>query len=154
MGPARRDTTSDGATRLGRTAVAVGILLLIALVHAFRVGSYLRGSLFRLYCSYFSDIVVPFGGYFLLCLSDSRHRFLRDWRVKAVLVFAVASFAEVVQAFGMPLLGRTFDPLDFVMFGAGVLLAAGLDRLLLDRLLPSWSAGRGDASDATRESSH
>jgi hypothetical protein len=60
--------------------------------------------------------------------------FLRDWRVKAVLVFGAASAAEVLQAFGVPLLGRTFDPLDFVMFGVGVLLAALVDRLLLDRL--------------------
>jgi hypothetical protein len=125
-------------------------MLLIALVHLFRVGSYLRGSLFTLYYSYFSDIVVPFGMYFLLCLNDARVPFLRDWRVKALLVFGIASSTEVMQAFGVPLLGGTFDPLDFVMFGGGVLLAALVDRFLFDRLLPLSSPKTGDPSDATR----
>ena len=149
MGP---NTDSDSAPSKGRTAVVVGILILIALVHAFRVGSYLRGSLFRLYYSYFSDLIVPFGGYFLLCLNDGRFRFLRDWRAKAGLVFAVASFAELMQAFGVPMLGQTFDPLDFVMYGVGVLLAAAVDRLLLQRLFPDWSAETGDSSSTTGES--
>jgi len=132
--------------------VVVGIMLLIALVHFFRVGTYLRGTLFTLYYSYFSDTVVPFGMYFLLFLVDVRVRFLRDWRVKATLVFGVASSTEVMQAFGVPLPGRTFDPLDFVMFGGGVLLAALTDRFLFDRLLPCWSPKTGDSSDVIRSS--
>ena len=87
---------------LCRTALVVSIMLVIALVHLFRVGTYLQGSLFTLYYSYFSDIVIPFGMYFLLCLEDVYIRFLRDWRVKALLVFGVASSTEVMQAFGIP----------------------------------------------------
>ncbi len=94
-----------------------------------------------LYYSYFSDAIIPFGMYFLLCLEDTWVRFLRDWRLKALLVFGVASFTEVLQAFGVPLLGRTFDPLDFAMFAGGVLLAVLADRFLLVRLLPGWSPG-------------
>lgn len=150
MDRARPNASSDNTTARGRTAVIVSILLLIALVHLFRVGTYLRGSLFTLYYSYFSDIAVPFGMYFLICLNDMRVRFLRDWRVKAMLVFGVASSTEVLQAFGVPLLGRTFDPLDFVMFGGGVLLAALVDRFLFDRLFPRWSPKTGAPSDATR----
>lgn len=41
------------------------------------------------------------------------------------------STAEVLQGLGVPVLGRTFDPLDFVMYGAGVLAAVLLDRLVL-----------------------
>ena len=108
-------------------ALVFSIMLVIALVHLFRVGTYLQGSLFTLYYSYFSDIVIPFGMYFLLCLEDVYFRFLKDWRVKAMLVFGVASSREVMQAFGIPLLGQTFDPLDFVMFAGGVLLAALVD---------------------------
>ena len=144
----------------------VVVQLLVALVHVVRPGSYLHGTLYVLYYSYFSDVAIPFGMYFLMCLVDARvdgaHqdfppglgrvdpagqlgyrfvRFLRDWRPKALLVFGVASFTEVLQAFGVPLLGRTFDPLDFVMFAGGVLLAAFADRFLLRRLVPSWSRG-------------
>lgn len=117
----------------------VGILLLIALPHILRAGTWLRGSLFTLYYSYFSDLAIPFGVYFLLCLNDGRVRFLRDWRVKAALVFGAASSAEVMQAFGIPLLGQTFDPLDFVMFGGGVVLAVLVDRCLFVRIFPWWS---------------
>jgi len=44
----------------------------------------------------------PIGMYFLLCLEDGYVRFLRDWRVKALLVFGVASSTEVMQACGIP----------------------------------------------------
>ena len=95
--------------------------------------------MFTLYYSYFSDIIVPFGIYFLLCLNEMYTSFLRDWRVKAMLVFSFASATELLQAFGVPLLGETFDPFDFVMFGGGVLLAAFVDRCVLGRFFPHWS---------------
>ena len=135
---------------LCRTALVFSIMLVIALVHLFRVGTYLQGSLFTLYYSYFSDIVIPFGMYFLLCLEDVYIRFLKDWRVKAMLVFGVASSTEVMQAFGIPLLGQTFDPLDFVMFAGGVLLAALVDRFLFDRLFSFWTPKTGVPSVAAR----
>jgi hypothetical protein len=141
--------SSDGMAK-GRTVVAVSILLLIALIHLFRAGSYLHGSLYALYYSYFSDIVVPFGIYFLLDLDNVRVRYLEDWRVRAILVFAVASSTELLQALGVPLLGQTFDPLDFVMFGAGVLLAAFADKSLFARLLACWSPTTEYPSDVSR----
>jgi hypothetical protein len=139
--------------------VAIGVQLLISLIHTFRLGTYLRGRLYVLYYSYFSDIIIPFGMYFLMCFVEERVRaiplsdapavvrrkastalaFLGDWRFKALLVFGVASFTEVLQAFGVPLLGRTFDPLDFAMFAGGVLLAVLADKFLLERLLPRRS---------------
>jgi hypothetical protein len=136
-------TYSGNRTTKVRTAVAVSVQLLIALVHVFRLGTYLRGRLYVLYYGYFSDLVIPFGMYFLLCLEDTWVRPLRDWRLKALLVFGVASFTEVLQGFGVPLLGNTFDPLDFAMFAGGVLLAVLADRVLLRRLLPGWSPGKG-----------
>ena len=132
---------SGNTTARGRTAVAVGVMLLIASDQVFRPGSHLRGTLRVLYYSYFLDVVLPFGMYLLMWQAEARVRFLRDWRLKALLVFGVASFTEVLQAFGVPLLGRTFDPLDFAMFAGGVLLAVLADRFLLVRLLPGWSPG-------------
>jgi len=161
------NSLSDKTIARGRTAVAVGIMLLIALIHVFSPGTYLRGRLRVLYYSYFTDIVLPFGLYFLLCPTEEHFRailrsdapeavkrktstaltFLGNWRWKAVSVFSIASFIEVLQAFGVPLFGRTFDPLDFAMYAAGVLLAVLADQLLLERLLPRWSPGKG--RDAT-----
>jgi hypothetical protein len=56
--------------------------------------------------------------------------FLGDWRAKALVILAAASGAEVLQGFGVPMLGHTFDPLDFVMYGIGVLVAVLVDRVL------------------------
>lgn len=134
--------SGEGASRT-RTFVVVGILAGIALAHALRVGTYLRGHLFTLYYGYFSDIVVPFGMYFLLSLKGERASPFGDWRRRAALVFGIASATEVMQAFGVPLLGRTFDVFDFVMFGAGVALAVVVDRRILVRLTrrPRTTAG-------------
>jgi hypothetical protein len=127
-------------TTRGRTAVIAGVMLLIVLAYVFRLGTNARGRLFVLYYSYFADVTLPFYMYFLFCLVDTRVRFLLDWRLKAVLVFGVASFVEVLQALGVPLLGRTFDPLDFAMYAGGTLLAVLADRLFLERLRPRLPA--------------
>ena len=126
------------ATR-GRYAVAIGVMLVIAAAHAFRLGKYLSGSWFRYYYSFFSDIVLPFGVYFLLCLNDARVPLLRSWAVKCALVFGIAAAAEVCQAFGIPMLGTTFDPLDFVMYAVGVTTAAVIERQLLSRFFGFWT---------------
>ncbi len=140
---------SHHAGIIGRKAVVVALMLIIALIHGFRVGTYLDGKLFTLYYSYFSDIIIPFGMYFLVRLNDVSFPFLRDWRVTALLVFAVASLTEVMQAFGVPLLGLTFDPLDIVMFALGTLVAAFVDRILFKRVFPFWSPEMTATSDVT-----
>lgn len=113
-----------------RLAVAVLVVVGVAAIHALRVGSYLRGTAYQLYYSYASDILIPFAMYFVLCLNERHVGVLADWRVKALVVLAAASGAEVLQGLGVPILGRTFDPLDFVMFGIGVLVAVTVDWVL------------------------
>ena len=130
---------TDSTTVIGRSAVVITVMLFIALIHVFRVGTYLEDPLFSLYYSYFSDIIIPFGMYFLLCLNDVTLPFLKDWWVKALIVFTVAAITEIMQAFGIPLLGQTFDMLDIVMFAVGVLSAAFVDRIIFDRIFPFWS---------------
>lgn len=131
---------NDAGRALARkTTVVVLVMLVIAAIHALRLGTYLDDPLFTFYYSYFSDIVVPFGMYFLLCLSGTQMAFLADWRTRALIVFSVSSLTEVLQAFGVPLLGQTFDPLDFVMFAVGTLLAVVVDRFVFSRLFPFWS---------------
>ena len=137
----RNSIARDSQTRflLPKAAVVVTISVGIALIHVFRIGRYLTDNLFTLYYSYFSDIVVPFGMYFLLCMNDLTLRFLKDWKVKAFIVFGIATITEILQAFGVPLLGVTFDPLDILMFAIGVGLAVVLDVLVFSRRLPFWS---------------
>lgn len=120
--------------------VAIAVILIIAAIHIFRVGTYFSGRLFILYYSFFSDIVIPIGIYFLLCINDVSIPSLKNWKIKAAIVFVIAAATEVAQAFGVPILGSTFDPLDFVMFGLGIFIAIGLD-YLFSRILPFWSFG-------------
>jgi hypothetical protein len=122
----------------GRIAVCVGVMVIIALIHAFRIGTYLPDRWLGLYYSFFSDIVMPFGIYFMLCIYDINWPLLRGWYTKALLVFAACAATEVAQAFGLYMLGVTFDPLDFAMFAAGVLLAVFVDRVAFTRALSFW----------------
>jgi hypothetical protein len=124
---------------LYKRVTVIIIMLIIAMIHIFRIGTYLDGLLYTYYYSYFSDIIIPFGMYYLLCLNDFHIPFLRSWIVKAVLVFGIASFTEIMQAFGIPLLGGTFDPIDIVMFGVGVLAAAIVEKQFFERVFSFWS---------------
>ena len=119
-----------------RRGVAVAVVAGVAAIHILRVGSHLRGEAFRLYYSYASDVLLPLAMYFLLCLNEQYVTILGGWRVKALVVLAAASGAEVLQGFGVPMLGSTFDPLDFLMYAVGVLVA-----VLVDRVVCSTTAG-------------
>jgi hypothetical protein len=116
-----------------------GILLAIALMHAFRVGQYLEGQWHIYYYSFFSDLILPFGMYFLLCLNEWHIPLLRRWTIKSGLVFGAAAAAETLQAFGIACLGETFDPLDYGMYAMGAAAAALFDRQVFRRILPYWA---------------
>jgi len=118
--------------------LVLSILLVIASIHVLRIGSYLEGVLFQYYYSFFSDIELPFGGYFLISLDDNRAPLFQKWYVKCLVIFGVAAFAEGLQAIGIPVLGVTFDPLDLVMYAVGVLAAALVEVQVFRRILPFW----------------
>ena len=122
-----------------RVAVIVSLQLIIASIHAFRIGTYLTGPLYHLYYSFFSDIIVPFGMYFLFCINEFQISFLRPWWVKALIVFSVSTGAEICQYFGFYALGVTFDPLDIVMYGLGVILAVVVDTQVFPRVFRFWT---------------
>jgi hypothetical protein len=142
MRPRAGTTKAAGAAGWTRPAVVTVVLLLIALVHLLRVGTLLHGAWFRLYHAYASDILLPFGAYFLLCARDGRSPLLADRRAKALVALGAPSLAETLQAFGVPALGRTFDRLDQAMYAGGVAIAVAADRFVLVRALPGWSRAR------------
>lgn len=121
-----------------RVAVGVAINLLIAGLHLLDLRALLGPELRPMIGSYFSDLTLPFAFYYLLCFIDDRAAILRPAAAKAGVVFLASAGAEVLQGAGVPALGRTFDPVDFAMYAAGVGLAAALDRLLLSRLVRAW----------------
>ena len=102
-------------------------MLVIAAIHAFRVGTYLSGNAHILYYSFASDIMLPFGAYFLLSINKIQLRFLRKWYTKTLIIFAVMTFSELLQFSEIYFFGVTFDYLDIIIYGFGALLAAFIE---------------------------
>ncbi|WP_437395048.1 hypothetical protein [Flagellimonas lutimaris] len=121
-----------------RIRVGVAIMLILAAIHIFRMGSYLSGKAYIFYYSYASDIMLSFGAYFLLCMNEVQLRFLRKWYVKSLIVFGVMTFSEIMQYYGIYFFGVTFDGLDILMYGLGSLSAAFFDKRILERFVPHW----------------
>jgi hypothetical protein len=130
-----------------RKIVGIGIMLAIAAMHAFRIGQYLNGNLYIYYYSFASDLILPIGSYFMLSMVEIQFRFLRNWFVKALIVFAVMTFSEIMQIFGFYFFGVTFDILDILMFGMGVLIAVLIDKQILERFIPHWKYARENGSN-------
>lgn len=125
-----------------RRAVIICVMALIAALDIFRVGSYLHGELFNFYYAYFSDFILPFGGYFLLCAAELQIPILRHWEVKLAVAFLIPSMAETCQYFEIPVFGSTFDLLDYFMYAAGATLAAIFDTQAFSRLFIFWSIAK------------
>jgi len=121
-----------------RKLVGIIVMLIIALIFGFRIGNNLNGNLYIYYQSYAGDLIIPFGAYFLLCMNEIKLQFLRKWFVKALIVFCVMTFSEIMQLFGLYLFGVTFDLADILMYGIGVIVAVFFDKQIFERTLPFW----------------
>ena len=121
-----------------KTIVVVLIQVAIALIHVFRLGQLFNGQAYNLYYSYFSDFILPFGFYFLLTLNEATIPAMRHWYVKAGIIFLLCASAELCQLFGIYVLGVTFDLVDILMYGIGVLAAAFIDVKIFSTHLGFW----------------
>ena len=121
-----------------RKTVGISIILAIVAMHAFRIGQYLNENLYIYYYSFASDLVLPIGSYFMLVMFEIQFQFLRNWFVKALIVFGTMTFSEIMQMFGFYFFGVTFDILDILMFGIGVIIAVLIDKQIFERLIPHW----------------
>ena len=129
-------------TQRNRIIIGLSIITIIALIHIFRVGSYLNGDLYLLYYSYVSDLIIPFGVYFLLCINELYIKILQKWYVKAAFIIGITTLAEILQLLGIYALGITFDPIDILMYALGVGIAVIFDRFLFKRFIPFWDLGK------------
>jgi hypothetical protein len=120
-----------------KSRVTIAIMVPIAMLH-FVTGKSYTGPFPDFVNGYLIDILLPFGLYFLLSPQDAVVPVLRRWWVKALPVLAIGYAVETAQLFGVPILGRTFDPLDYLAYTAGVSLAVTTDIMLLPRLFSFW----------------
>ena len=79
--------------------IIILIQVAIALVHIFRLGQLFQGQAYNFYYSYFSDIILPFGMYFLLTLNDVTFPVFRKWYVKAGLIFTFDNICRNLSTF-------------------------------------------------------
>ena len=92
----------------------------------------------KLWFSYAKDLIMPFTFYLLLCVGD---RWLRTWRFRAAIAFAIPTILE----FGQLLYYRvsvgfyvgSFDVLDIVMYAIGVGLAVLIEQRFVPKVLKS-----------------
>jgi len=126
-------------------AIPLGIYLFI---ENFPPGYYLdqRDLPYKLYVSFFNDLALPFGLYFILCLLEKLIPRLKPWQVKTFLVFLLPASIEIGQLIYQKLdlarvfntYGGAFDPLDLVAYTTGGLLAALLERQVFAKYFKFW----------------
>jgi hypothetical protein len=115
------------------------VITLLFIASIFVIGAdWASETLHQLFHSYFADIAIPFGFYFLLVLLEERYTLIKKWYIKVGAVFFLCTLSETLQYFGVYALARVFDPLDYVMYALGVVLAAFVDRIIFKRVFGFW----------------
>ncbi|NNE33786.1 MAG: hypothetical protein HKN13_01020 [Rhodothermales bacterium] len=114
-----------------RKLLIVGICLFVGGLH-FVTGENYDGPFPAFVSGYLIDILLPFAMYLLLGVQNLKS--LQKKPLRVFLVFGVGAVSETLQYFGIPLFGRTFDPLDYVMFLVGIAGAVMFESLVLSRL--------------------
>jgi hypothetical protein len=113
-----------------RKVIVVSIAVVVGLLH-FVTGPRYEGPFPAFVNGYMIDILLPFAMY--LVLGVAMIRILRSGIVRGVFVFAIGAITETLQYFGVPIFGRTFDLLDYLMFGVGIGLGVVFERFVLSR---------------------
>jgi len=118
-------TTNQSPTN--RKIIVVFIAVAVGLLH-FLTGPGYRGPAPVFVNGYMIDILLPFAMVLVLGVADQS--LLRSRLARGGFVFAIGAIAETLQYFGVPIFGRTFDPLDYLMFGIGIGLAVVFERVV------------------------
>lgn len=114
---------------LPRTPVVVAICLAVGALHLVTGPDY-RGPLRPFVTGYLIDLVLPFSLVLLLGVGLAGAPGLRRPAVRAGAVILVGVVVETLQYLGVPLFGRTFDPLDLLMYAVGAGAAVAFERLV------------------------
>lgn len=116
--------------RLPAKPVAVAVCLLVAALHLVSGPGY-RGPFPDFVTGYLIDLALPFALVLLFGVGAARIPALASPWIRALAVFLLGSAIETLQSFGVPLFGRTFDPVDLLMYALGASAAALFERLAL-----------------------
>ncbi|HQR44967.1 MAG TPA: hypothetical protein PLB02_01955 [Thermoanaerobaculia bacterium] len=121
--------------RLPRKPTVVVICLAVAGLHLLTGPGY-HGPFRAFVTGYLIDLVLPFALVLLLGVGAERLPALAPPLVRGLLVFLIGAAVELLQYLGVPLFGRTADPLDLVMYASGATLGLLFERLVLGPVAP------------------
>jgi hypothetical protein len=111
----------------------VGISLFIALLH-FIIGPDYNGIYKHFARSYLIDMLLPMNIYLLLQISlRKKISIVKSRVIGALFTFLTGLIVEILQLFKIEFLGSTYDPLDIVMYGIGVMLGLLVDYTIIDK---------------------
>ena len=113
---------------LPRKPVVVVICVAVAALHLV-TGPHYAGPLRAFVTGYLIDLALPFSLVLLLGVGLAPVPVLRQPLTRAGIVFCIGAVVEGSQYIGIPLFGRTFDPIDLLMYAAGATAALGFERL-------------------------
>lgn len=125
-----------GALRPHRKPVVVGICLLVGALHLVTGPGY-AGPLPGFVRGYLIDLLLPFAMVLLLGVGAESLPALAPALVRAGLVVSIGLVVEGCQYLGVPLFGRTFDPLDLLMYALGAAAAVGFERWVFGSASPT-----------------
>lgn len=120
--------TRMAARHLPRKPLVVAICLGVGALHLV-TGPQYRGPFRPFVTGYLIDLLLPFSLVLLLGVGLEQAPTLRRPAVRATAVVLVGVAVEWLQYLGVPVFGRTFDPLDLLMYAAGALAALALERV-------------------------
>ena len=110
----------------------VAISLVGGLLH-FILGSNYTGPLKNFLNGYLIDILLPLNLYLLLQIALRKILTITQSRIcGALFTFIIGLTVEMLQLNDIDVFGNTYDPLDIVMYGIGILLGILLDFTIID----------------------
>jgi hypothetical protein len=132
--------------RVNRKVIVVSIAMIVGLLH-FLTGPKYNGPFPVFVNGYMIDILLPFAMY--LVLGVANQSVLRSGLARGIFVFAIGAVSETLQYFGIPIFGRTFDLLDYLMFGVGIGLAVIFEWVVLSRFPAGNFSQPGNSTRST-----
>ncbi|HOW41723.1 MAG TPA: hypothetical protein PL123_14345 [Bacteroidales bacterium] len=111
----------------------VGLSLLVALMH-FIIGPDYNGIFKNFIRGYLIDLILPMNLYLLLQISlRDKVLIVKSRVIGAICTFLFGVIVEILQFLKIQFLGSTYDPLDIVMYGIGVMAGLLIDYTIIDK---------------------
>jgi hypothetical protein len=112
----------------------VGLSLSVALMH-FIIGPDYNGICKHFVRGYLIDLLLPMNIYLLLQISLRKKISIAKSRViGAMSTFLFGLIVEILQLLKIKFLGSTYDPLDIVMYGIGIMIGLLVDYTIINKL--------------------